>query len=172
MTFLFFEQIWTQKSSLRSQVYLSFSSLQKAGATKNLEQSTFNQTQSSSVCNWPMEIDKLHRSMVENLQEYRNFLSGGLVYKWRSWRKGPILEKDSLDSIPSPSVKIQIIGWESLLEVIRQKIAGWCQQTSFFQKFVDNTLQCFAFTSQANFPTHNLNFHWRWRWWARIQATL
>ena len=30
--------------------------------------------------------------------------------------------------------------------------------------------QCFAFTPQANFPTHNLNFHWRWRWWDQIQA--
>jgi hypothetical protein len=34
-----------------------------------------------------------------------------------------------------------------------------------FQKFVDNAQQCFAFTPQANFPVHNLNFHWRWRWW-------
>ena len=25
--------------------------------------------------------------------------------------------------------------------------------------FVDNAQQCFAFTPQANFPTHNLNFH-------------
>ena len=34
-----------------------------------------------------------------------------------------------------------------------------------FQKFVANAQQFFAFTSQANFPIHNLNFHWRWRWW-------
>ena len=27
---------------------------------------------------------------------------------------------------------------------------------------------CFAFTPQANFSTHNLNFHWRW--WDQIQA--
>ena len=27
-----------------------------------------------------------------------------------------------------------------------------------FKKFVDNSQQCFAFTPQANFPTHNLNF--------------
>ena len=33
-----------------------------------------------------------------------------------------------------------------------------------------NARQCFAFTPQGNFPTQNLNFHWRWRWWARIQA--
>ena len=36
------------------------------------------------------------------------------------------IQEDSLDSIPSPSpsVKIQIIGGETLLEVIRQNIAG------------------------------------------------
>ena len=45
---------------------------------------------------------------------------------------------------------------------IGQNIAGWCQQT--FEN------KCFAFTPQANFPAHNLNFHWRWRWWDRIQA--
>ena len=26
------------------------------------------------------------------------------------------------------------------------------------------------FTPQANFPTHNLNFHWKWRWWDPIRA--
>ena len=41
------------------------------------------------------------------------------------------------------------------LEVIRQNIVGGCQQTFCFQKFVDNTQQCFAFTPQANFPAHN-----------------
>ena len=29
--------------------------------------------------------------------------------------------------------------------------------------FVVNTQQCFAYTPQAKFPAHNLNFHWRWR---------
>ena len=37
-----------------------------------------------------------------------------------------------------------------------------------FQKFVDNAQQCFAFTPQGNFSTHNLNFYWRWSWWDRI----
>ena len=60
--------------------------------------------------------------------------------------------------IPSPFSNY----WrEILLEVIRQIIAGWCQQTLCFQKFVDNAQQCFAFTPQANFPTHN--FQWRWK---------
>ena len=58
---------------------------------------------------------------------------------------------------------------ESLHEVIRQKIAKWCQQTFYFQKYVDNAQQCFAFTPKANFPAHNLNFHWRW--WDQIQAS-
>ena len=38
------------------------------------------------------------------------------------------------------------------------------------KKFVDNAQQWFAFTPQANFPAHILNFHWRWRWWDRMQA--
>ena len=35
------------------------------------------------------------------------------------------------------------------------------KQTFCFQKFVDNAKQWFVFTPQANFPAHNLNFHWR-----------
>ena len=46
---------------------------------------------------------------------------------------------------PSPAVKIQIMGGKGVKA----------------QKFVDNAKQCFAFTPQANFPAHNLNFHWR-----------
>ena len=41
--------------------------------------------------------------------------------------------KGSLDSIPSPSPLVKI--------------------------FVNNSQQCFAFISQANFPAHNLKFH-------------
>ena len=81
--------------------------------------------------------------------------------------------KGSLDLIPSPSlsVKIQIYRRKSLLEVIRQNIAGCCQQTFCYQKFVDNAQQCFAFTPQANFPAYDLNFYWKWRWWDQIQVT-
>ena len=32
--------------------------------------------------------------------------------------------------------------------------------------------QCFAFTPQAKFPAHNLNFHWRWRWWDQNKANI
>ena len=51
-------------------------------------------------------------------------------------------------------------GRETLLNVIRQNIAGWCQQT-----FENKNKTKMSFTPQANFPAHNLNFHWRWRIW-------
>ena len=40
-----------------------------------------------------------------------------------------------------------------------KNIAGHCQQTFYFQKFVDNIQQGFACTPQANFLAHNLNFN-------------
>ena len=57
-----------------------------------------------------------------------------------------ILE-DSLDSIPSPSlsVKTQAMGRKDCLS---------CKGKTF-----------------VNFPAHNLNFYWMWRWWDWIQAT-
>ena len=63
--------------------------------------------------------------------------------------------KGSLDLIPSPStsVKIQIMGGKVCL---RCKGKPLLLKT---KRFVDITQQCFAFTSQAHFPTHNLNFH-------------
>ena len=69
-----------------------------------------------------------------------------LVVWCRNWCKVEKILKGSLDSIPSP-----LPSFES-------------------KKFVDNTQQCFAFTPQAKFPAHNLNFHWKWRWWVGIQA--
>ena len=59
---------------------------------------------------------------------------------------------------PSPSVKIQIMGGKVCLMSKRQNVAGSCQQTFENKEFVDITQQCFAFTPQANFPAHNLNF--------------
>ena len=45
----------------------------------------------------------------------------------------------------------------------------WALSTNFWkQKFVQ---QCFAFTPEEKFLANNLNFHWSWRWWNRIQAT-
>ena len=78
--------------------------------------------------------------------------------------------KGSLDLIPSPSpsVKIQIMGGKVSLRCKGK--TGGCQQTFENKKFVDITQQCFALLPQGNFPAHNLNFHWRWRWWNQIQA--
>ena len=66
---------------------------------------------------------------------------------------------------PSPSVKIQIKGGKvclrckskTLLGVVNKllKTKGLLTSPS---KFVDNAQQCFAFTPQANFPAHDLNF--------------
>ena len=72
-----------------------------------------------------------------------------------------------MDLIPSPSVK-------------NQTLAGmftWGSKAKHFWVMSTNVLfskvcwQLPAFAPQANFPTHNLNFHWRWRWWDWIQAT-
>ena len=61
--------------------------------------------------------------------------------------------KGSLDLIPSPSpsVKIQIMGGKVCLRCKGKKFEN--------KKFVDITQQCFAFTTHANFPVYNLNFH-------------
>ena len=45
------------------------------------------------------------------------------------------IQFDSIPS-PSPSVKIQIIGGKVYLRVIRQNIAGWCQQNFVFKSFL------------------------------------
>ena len=36
------------------------------------------------------------------------------------------------------------------------------------QFFCFQSQQCFAFTPQANFFAHNLNFHWRWWNWLQV----
>ena len=64
--------------------------------------------------------------------------------------------KGNLDSIPSPSVKIQIMSGKVCL---RQNLAGHCQQTFENKKFVDITQQCFALLPLVNFPANSLNFH-------------
>ena len=60
--------------------------------------------------------------------------------------------------------------WFFCFYFLQQNIAGPCKQTFQAKKFVDKAQQCFSFTPQANFLTHNLNFHWRWRWWDQNQA--
>ena len=61
------------------------------------------------------------------------------------------ISKGSLDSIPSLSVKIQIMGGKFCL---RSK-----GKTFENKKFVDITRQCFALLPQVDFPANNLNFH-------------
>ena len=56
-------------------------------------------------------------------------------------------------------MKIQNYEWESLLEVIRQNIAGRWQQTFENKKFVEITQQCFAVLPKVNFTANDLNFH-------------
>ena len=58
--------------------------------------------------------------------------------------------KGNLYLIPSPSVKIQIMGGKVYLR---------CKGKTFEnKKFVDITQQCFALLPQVNFPGNNLNF--------------
>ena len=71
--------------------------------------------------------------------------------------------KGSLDSIPSPSMKIQIMGGKVCLRCKGKILLGvvnkLVKQTFENKKFVDITQQCFALLAQVNFPAHNLNFH-------------
>ena len=79
---------------------------------------------------------------------------------------GKIL-KGSLDSIPSPSpsLKIQIMGGKVCLTVKAKHY--WALTTNFLYLKVwwQHPMFCLY-----TFPAHNLNFHWRWRWWHRIRA--
>ena len=72
--------------------------------------------------------------------------------------------KGSLDLIPSPSpsVKIQIMGRKVCLSCKGKKLLCVVNKLLKNKKFVDITQQCFAFTTQANFPAHISNFHLRW----------
>ena len=62
--------------------------------------------------------------------------------------------KGGLDLIPSPSPSMKI-------QIMVGKICLRCKGKTmpfYFQKFVDNTYPCFAFTPQLKFPAQNLNF--------------
>jgi hypothetical protein len=48
---------------------------------------------------------------------------------------------------------------EIFLVVLRQNVAGHCQQTFENKKFVDITQQCFTILPQIDFPANDLNFH-------------
>ena len=62
--------------------------------------------------------------------------------------------KGSLDLIPSPSMKIQIMSGKVCLRAKGKTLlgSGRCQQTFGNKKFVDVTQQCFALLPQINFP--------------------
>ena len=89
------------------------------------------------------------------------FLVGGIMGAL-SGKVEKIL-KGALDLIPSPSVKIQIMGGKvclrckgkTLLGVVKKRLKIKCLLT------MPTAQQCFAYTSQANLPAHNLNFHCR-----------
>ena len=66
--------------------------------------------------------------------------------------------KGSLDSIPSPTVKIQIVGGNYCLRCKGKILLGIVNKLEN-KKFVDITQQCFALLPQVNFPANNLNFH-------------
>ena len=55
--------------------------------------------------------------------------------------------------IPSPSVKIQNYWRKSLLEVIRQNIAGWCQQTFCFQSLLTMPSNVLPLHLKQTFPS-------------------
>ena len=58
--------------------------------------------------------------------------------------------KGSLDSIPSPSMKIQFMGGKVCLRCKGKTLLGFCQQTFENKKIVDITQQCFALLPQIN----------------------
>ena len=74
--------------------------------------------------------------------------------------------KGSLDSISSPSVKIQIIGVTVCLRRKGNTLLGLVNK-HFYSKVCWQQPTRFCLHT---FPTHNLNFLQRWRWWDRIQA--
>ena len=80
--------------------------------------------------------------------------------------------RGSLDSIPSPSpsVKLQIKGGKVCSRCKGKTLLGIVNKLLKTKKYVDITKQCFASLPQVDFPANSLNFHWRWRWWDRIQA--
>ena len=82
--------------------------------------------------------------------EFKEFIDVGSQTSQRSSMVSFKVEKilkGSLHLIPSPSVKIQIMGG---------RVSLWFKGKT---KFVDITQQCFALLPQVNLPDNNLNFH-------------
>ena len=71
-------------------------------------------------------------------------------------QKSPEKEEDKTCEIAAS--QLEHVSFSYFHSDLIKRIGKYCQQTFYFQKFVDNTQQCFAFTPQSNFPDHNLNF--------------
>ena len=98
-----------------------------------------------------------------------NFLYKIIHEPWLRGGAGKVekILKGSLDSIPFD--ENSNYGWESL-RFKSKTLLGLCQQTFESKNIVDIIHQWFAFLHQVNLLANNLNFHWRWRWWDRIQT--
>ena len=138
---------------------------------------TFRDWSPYNVIDWCKRHGCVSTYMVVMLYCRKLFIAKMLNVHFISFKKVKKKRFKKIDWIQSHHLHLQsrfklLLWWESLLEVIliRHNIAGWCQKSFCFQKFVDNVSQCFVFTHWANFPTHNLSFHCRWRWWDWIQA--
>ena len=83
---------------------------------------------------------------------------------------GKIL-KGILDLLTSPSTstKTQIMNGKVCLRCKGKTLPGFVNKLFVFKSLLKMSSYV-AFTPQANFPVHNLNFHWRSRWWDQIQA--
>ena len=82
------------------------------------------------------------------------------IEKW-GIRKIVKILKGRLDLIPSPSlsVQIQIMGGKVCLKSKGKTFLVLVNKPFKNKKFVDIIQQCFALSTQGNFPTHNLNLH-------------
>jgi hypothetical protein len=71
-----------------------------------------------------------------------------------------VLKVHNLDSIPSPSpsVKIQNMGWKICLRSKGKTLLAVVNKLLKTKKFVD-TQQCFALLPHVNFPANNMIFH-------------
>ena len=78
--------------------------------------------------------------------------------------------KGSLDSIPSPSVKIQIIGGKDGLRSKSKTLLGIDNKLLKAKSLLTSPSNVLPLLPQVNFPINNFNFHWSWRWWDRIQS--
>ena len=71
---------------------------------------------------------------------------------------------------PSPWVKIQIMSGRVSLRHIGKTLLGNVNKLLKTKSLLTSPRNVFALLPKVNFPTNNLNFHSRWRWWDWIQA--